>query len=215
MSPTYRVRFVSDELLNVKMFSGSGAQGFQGSLESCPDAGRHCWSAGVKQSLTLFGRQQSGAAALWLAYRAPMAGDPQACPRCGSREVEPAGVLRRHVNPWVFFFGGWFLSMLWSGSRKEEVRCTKCDTVFQRYLQEGKPPVLQMRDVLLSLEGPALGGGEPLAIFRAVASDEEVRELMRTNLKMLCDRFSEAVVFRILAFWQEGAARVELRRVTD
>ncbi len=61
-----------------------------------------------------------------------MAGDEQACPRCGSREVQLAGVLKRHVNPWVFFFGGWLLSLLWSGSRREEVRCVQCQTVFQR-----------------------------------------------------------------------------------
>jgi len=36
------------------------------------------------------------------------------------------------VNPWVFFFGGWLLSLLWTGSRKEEVRCVQCETVFQR-----------------------------------------------------------------------------------
>src|SRR2546425_8617921 len=61
-----------------------------------------------------------------------MAGDTQACPKCGGKEVQPAGVLRRHVNPWVFFLGGWLLSLLWSGSRKEEVRCVQCETVFQR-----------------------------------------------------------------------------------
>ena len=61
-----------------------------------------------------------------------MAGDDQACPKCGGREVQPSGVLRRHVNPWVFLLGGWLVSLLWSGSRKEEVRCVQCDTVFQR-----------------------------------------------------------------------------------
>src|SRR5258706_15213657 len=61
-----------------------------------------------------------------------MAGDGQACPRCGGREVQPAGVLRRHVNPWIFYFGGWLFSLLWTGSRKEQVRCVQCETVFQR-----------------------------------------------------------------------------------
>ncbi len=60
-----------------------------------------------------------------------MVGDTQACPKCGGKEVQPAGVLRRHVNLWVFFLGGWLLSLLWSGSRKEEVRCVQCVTVFQ------------------------------------------------------------------------------------
>jgi hypothetical protein len=61
-----------------------------------------------------------------------MAGDEQACPRCGGREVQPAGVLKRHVNPWAFYFGGWLFSLLWTGSRKEQVRCVQCETVFQR-----------------------------------------------------------------------------------
>jgi hypothetical protein len=61
-----------------------------------------------------------------------MAGDAQACPKCGGKEVQVVGVLKRHVNPWVFFLGGWLFSLLWSGSRKQEVRCVQCDTVFQR-----------------------------------------------------------------------------------
>jgi hypothetical protein len=61
-----------------------------------------------------------------------MAGDEQACPKCGGKEVQPAGVLRCHVNPWVFYFGGWLFSLLWTGSRKEQVRCVQCETVFQR-----------------------------------------------------------------------------------
>lgn len=61
-----------------------------------------------------------------------MAGDERACPRCGGTQVKPVGVLRRHVNPWVMFFGGWIFSLLWSGSRKEEVRCVHCETAFQR-----------------------------------------------------------------------------------
>lgn len=67
-----------------------------------------------------------------------MAGDARACPKCGSNEVQPAGVLRRHVNHWAIFFGGWLLAALWSGSRKEEVRCAQCDTVFQRPTRASK-----------------------------------------------------------------------------
>jgi hypothetical protein len=97
-----------------------------------------------------------------------MAGDPQACPKCGSKEVQPAGVLRRHVNPWVFFFGGLFLSLLWSGSRKEEVRCVQCDTVFQRPTRASRVAwVLFILFILLILLGlwaklfePRLGVGE-------------------------------------------------------
>ena len=42
------------------------------------------------------------------------------------------------MNPWVYLFGGWLLSLLWSGSRKEEVRCVQCDTVFQRPTRASK-----------------------------------------------------------------------------
>ena len=83
-----------------------------------------------------------------------MAGDEQACPRCGSRDIQPAGVLRRHVNPWVFFLGGWLVSLLWSGSRKEEVRCVQCDTVFQRPTRVSKVAwVLLILVILLILLG--------------------------------------------------------------
>src|SRR5438874_1465231 len=54
------------------------------------------------------------------------------CPKCGSTELQLAHPFKRHVNPWVFFFGGWLFSFLWSTSRKEEVRCVQCETVFQR-----------------------------------------------------------------------------------
>src|SRR5260370_28171534 len=63
--------------------------------------------------------------------RTRMAENEQACPKCGGRDVQPAGVLTRHVNPWAFYFGGWLFSLLWSGSRKAEVRCVGCDTVVQ------------------------------------------------------------------------------------
>jgi hypothetical protein len=52
--------------------------------------------------------------------------------------VRPAGVLRSHVNPWVFYLGGWVISLLWSFSRKEEVRCVQCDTLFQRSTRASK-----------------------------------------------------------------------------
>jgi hypothetical protein len=67
-----------------------------------------------------------------------MAEDERACPKCGSTDVQAAGVLRRHVNHWAIFFGGWLLAALWSGSRKEEVRCAQCDTVFQRATRASK-----------------------------------------------------------------------------
>jgi hypothetical protein len=93
-----------------------------------------------------------------------MTGAEHACPRCGSTEVQPAGVLRRHVNPWVFFFGGWLISLLWSGSRKEEVRCVQCDTVFQRPTRASKIAwallILVAGLILLGLWAE-LSGGQP------------------------------------------------------
>ena len=83
-----------------------------------------------------------------------MAGDTQACPKCGGKEVQPAGVLRRHVNLWVFFFGNWLLSLLWSSSRKEEVRCVQCETVFQRPTRASRVTlVLLILFILLILLG--------------------------------------------------------------
>src|SRR5712671_1281799 len=95
-----------------------------------------------------------------------MAGDEQACPRCGGREVLPAGILRRHVNPWVFYFGGWLLSLLWSGSRKEEVRCAHCDTIFQRSTRASRIAwVLLVLFILLILLGlwAQLSSSEPMS----------------------------------------------------
>ena len=36
------------------------------------------------------------------------------------------------MNPWVFIFGGALLSILWSGSRKEEMRCNQCGSIFEQ-----------------------------------------------------------------------------------
>jgi hypothetical protein len=97
-----------------------------------------------------------------------MAGDNQACPKCGGKEVQPAGILRRHVNPWAMFLGGWVLSLLWSGSRKEEVRCVGCDTIFQRPTRASRVAwVLLIVFILLvllglwaQLSGAGLGDGK-------------------------------------------------------
>lgn len=61
-----------------------------------------------------------------------MARDTHSCPNCGSKEIQPWGLLTRRFNLWAFVFGGWLLSLLWSFSRKEEARCLKCETVFRR-----------------------------------------------------------------------------------
>ena len=97
-----------------------------------------------------------------------MTGDTQACPRCGGTEVERADILKRHVNPWVFYFGGWLVSLLWAGSRQEEVRCVQCGTAFQRTTRASRvAQVLLIALILLillalwaELSGSQPGGGE-------------------------------------------------------
>jgi hypothetical protein len=73
--------------------------------------------------------------------------------------------LQRRVNPWVFAFGGWWLSLLWSGSRKKEVQCVQCDTVFLRPTRASKIAlvvfvlvvVLILLGILKELAGPPSG----------------------------------------------------------
>ena len=59
-----------------------------------------------------------------------MSATPSSCPRCGCTELRVAHPFKSHVNIWVFLFGGALLSLLWSGSRKQEMRCSQCDSVF-------------------------------------------------------------------------------------
>jgi len=49
--------------------------------------------------------------------------------------VRPAGVLKHQVtnaNIWLWVFGGWIVSLLWSLARREQVRCAHCETLFMR-----------------------------------------------------------------------------------
>lgn len=61
-----------------------------------------------------------------------MSAIPSSCPKCGSSELRVARPFKGHVNLWVFILGGFLLSLLWSGSRKREVRCCQCNDVFQQ-----------------------------------------------------------------------------------
>ncbi len=83
------------------------------------------------------------------------------------------------------------------------------------HLYEGHPPVVELRDTLVTIEGPPLEPGEPQALLSAVVPVEELKELMREGTLLLWHRFSEAVRFRILAFREGDSVRVELRRVLD
>ena len=57
---------------------------------------------------------------------------PSSCPKCGGYELRVAHPFKSQVNPFVFIFGGFLLSVLWSGSRKQEMRCSQCDTIFEQ-----------------------------------------------------------------------------------
>ena len=54
----------------------------------------------------------------------------RACPQCGGKERQAAGVLRSSHNPWFFHFGGWFFASLWGASREQQVRCIQCDKLY-------------------------------------------------------------------------------------
>ncbi len=61
-----------------------------------------------------------------------MSATPSACPKCGCTELRIAHPFKSRVNLWLFIFGGALLSMLWSGSRKQEMRCNQCDAIFEQ-----------------------------------------------------------------------------------
>ena len=51
------------------------------------------------------------------------------CPQCGSRECRPAGVLRSSMKWWVNLLA-WPLAALWHLSRRQQVRCHECETLY-------------------------------------------------------------------------------------
>jgi hypothetical protein len=55
---------------------------------------------------------------------------PVQCPNCGISENTPAGVLTRAFNPWIFLSLGWIASLLWGLSRKKQVRCIQCESLY-------------------------------------------------------------------------------------
>jgi hypothetical protein len=67
-----------------------------------------------------------------------MSATPLSCPKCGGSELRVAHPFKQRVNPLVFIFGGFLLSVLWSGSRKQEMRCCQCDTFFEQSTRTSK-----------------------------------------------------------------------------
>jgi hypothetical protein len=54
------------------------------------------------------------------------------CPKCGSRDWRPTLVLKRQFSIWWFLLGGWLIAFLYGMSRKEQVRCVGCETIYER-----------------------------------------------------------------------------------
>lgn len=52
------------------------------------------------------------------------------CPSCESSDHAPAGLLVKRTSFWARHLGGWLLASLWGASREQQVRCTRCDTLY-------------------------------------------------------------------------------------
>jgi len=52
------------------------------------------------------------------------------CPTCGGVERAAAGLMVNSHNPWMYHFGGWLLGSLWGASRRQQVRCVTCDSLY-------------------------------------------------------------------------------------
>jgi Tfp pilus assembly pilus retraction ATPase PilT len=81
------------------------------------------------------------------------------------------------------------------------------------HLHDGEPPVLELAELLICVEGPRLEPDAALGLLRTIAAPEELEELTRNKNALFRHRFSEGVVFRILAFREHDSVRLELRRV--
>lgn len=64
--------------------------------------------------------------------------DPLACPNCGGKKTQPAGVLKRHARLWLIFSVGWLMSSLWSASRNQQVCCVDCGTLYEQPTRASK-----------------------------------------------------------------------------
>ncbi|EEF63219.1 hypothetical protein [Pedosphaera parvula] len=54
------------------------------------------------------------------------------CPKCGSQDWQPTVILKRQFKLWWVLFGGWIPAFFYGASRKEQVRCAQCETIYQR-----------------------------------------------------------------------------------
>lgn len=52
------------------------------------------------------------------------------CPNCGSTQHRQAGLLTSHLSVWLIPFVGWAVAALWGGSRKRQVQCSQCQTLY-------------------------------------------------------------------------------------
>lgn len=82
------------------------------------------------------------------------------------------------------------------------------------HLCDGRPPLIEQRDCLDEIRGPDLEPDEALELLRAIAPPEELTALTRQRIALFWHRFSELLVFRVLAFEEHDHVRLELRIVT-
>jgi len=80
------------------------------------------------------------------------------------------------------------------------------------HLHDSESPVLEIRGQLHRIEGPPIEPGGALESFRAIAPQDELREIKANGLASFEFLHANAV-FRVMAFREEATIRVELRIV--
>lgn len=83
------------------------------------------------------------------------------------------------------------------------------------HLHVGKPPVLERRDYLVTIEGPPLAEADAFTMLSSIAPREDLEDVRRQIDTLFFFRSSEAVVFRVMAFNESAHLRLELRRLTS
>jgi len=81
------------------------------------------------------------------------------------------------------------------------------------HLVAGRPPVLELREVLHSIEGPNLAVEDTEAYLDQIAPDGALAEFSRTGLVSFDHAFARfGVSFFVMAFRENDRVRLEVRR---
>jgi Tfp pilus assembly pilus retraction ATPase PilT len=80
------------------------------------------------------------------------------------------------------------------------------------HLHPNEAPVLEIKRALHRIEGPSLTAGETEDILRVVAPADDLSELRMNGVTSFYYQFTEAAVFQVMAFREDGHVRLELRR---